>query len=67
MAEHPKPDVDPHLVRIENALDDHAFSRKNSTDPEELERVNEELADEIANSPETPSHPHFHDEHKWEP
>jgi len=37
------PDVVPGLVEIENALDRHEGVRKNSVDPQRLERANRDL------------------------
>jgi hypothetical protein len=59
MDEHNTPEVDPHLVQTDNALDEHALRRENSDDPEELKRNTEELEGVIDNT--------FLDEHKWEP
>jgi len=43
---------DPHLVRIENALDEHQRRRRDAVDREALKDVDRELRDVLSESPE---------------
>jgi len=43
---------DPHLVRIENTLDEHQRRRRDAVDREALKDVDRELRDVLSESPE---------------
>jgi hypothetical protein len=47
-----KGNVDPHLVRIENTLDEHQRRRKGGVDREGLKYVDRELREVLSQTPE---------------